>query len=58
MFVLLFILVAVLFGLGFLHALWWVAAALLVFALVHYWEARRQGRRPPCCAPRTISCAG
>lgn len=32
--VLLFILVLVLFGLGFLNPLWWVAATVLVFALV------------------------
>lgn len=34
MFVLWFIFLAVLFGLGFLNALWWVAAAVLVFVLV------------------------
>lgn len=34
--VLLFILFAVLFGLGFLNPLWWVAGAVLVFTLVHY----------------------
>lgn len=32
--VLLLILVMVLFGLGFLNALWWVAAVALAFALV------------------------
>ncbi|MEV6551768.1 hypothetical protein AB0M57_24065 [Streptomyces sp. NPDC051597] len=36
MFVLVFILLVTLFGLGFLNALWWWAAAALVFALVHY----------------------
>jgi hypothetical protein len=35
-FVLWFILLAALFGLGFLNALWWVAAAVLVFVLVRY----------------------
>ncbi|GGO44430.1 hypothetical protein GCM10012287_10030 [Streptomyces daqingensis] len=39
--VLLFILVMVLFGLGFLNALWWGAAVVLVFALV----GTRRGRR-------------
>ena len=43
-FVLLFILLAVLFGLGFLNALWWVAAGLLVFALVHYGRGGTGGR--------------
>ncbi|MDV9168846.1 hypothetical protein R6V09_01630 [Streptomyces sp. W16] len=38
MFVLLLILIVVLFGLGFLNPLWWVAAAVLVFA------ATRHGR--------------
>ena len=37
-FVSLLILIVVLFGLGFLHPLWWVAAAVLVFA------ATRRGR--------------
>ena len=39
--VLLFILVMVLFGLGFLNALWWVAAVVLVFALVGSGRGRR-----------------
>ncbi|MEV0260699.1 hypothetical protein AB0I49_05060 [Streptomyces sp. NPDC050617] len=45
MFVLLFILLAVLIGLGFLDALWWVAAAVLVFALVHYGRGGTRGWR-------------
>ena len=38
MFVLLVVLIVVLFGLGFANALWWVAAAVLVFG------ATRHGR--------------
>ncbi|MFM9442855.1 hypothetical protein [Streptomyces acidiscabies] len=38
MFVLLLVLVAVLFGFGFLHPIWWVAAAVLVYGAI------RQGR--------------
>ncbi|WP_336605646.1 hypothetical protein [Streptomyces sp. BA2] len=36
MIVLLALLVVALFGLGFLNAMWWVAAAVLIFAVVHY----------------------
>ncbi|MHC5257406.1 hypothetical protein ACYSUO_05955 [Streptomyces sp. UC4497] len=36
MLILLLVLLAVLFGLGFLNALWWVAAAALIFAFFHY----------------------
>ncbi|WP_217623444.1 hypothetical protein, partial [Streptomyces lunaelactis] len=36
MFVLLLILIVVLLGLGFLSPVWWVAAAVLIFGLVHY----------------------
>lgn len=39
--VVLFILVLVLFGLGFLNALWWVAAVVLVFALAGHGRGRR-----------------
>ncbi|MDX3380645.1 hypothetical protein PV682_04170 [Streptomyces niveiscabiei] len=38
MFVLLLVLIAVLFGFGFLHPIWWVAAAVLVYGAI------RQGR--------------
>ncbi|WP_327665696.1 hypothetical protein [Streptomyces sp. NBC_00498] len=36
MLVLLLVLLAVLFGLGFLNSLWWVAAIVLVIVYVHY----------------------
>lgn len=36
MFVLLLCLIVVLFGLGFLSPVWWVAVAVLVFAAVQY----------------------
>ncbi|MFF1741031.1 hypothetical protein [Streptomyces mirabilis] len=36
MFVLLLILIVVLFGLGFLSPLWWVAAGVLVFGATRY----------------------
>lgn len=42
MMVLLLLVLAVLFGLGFLNSLWWAAAALLVFGLMQY---GRRGRR-------------
>ncbi|MCL6668768.1 hypothetical protein [Streptomyces panaciradicis] len=41
MFVLLLILVAALFALGFLHPIWWVAAAVLVYGTTRY--ARDRG---------------
>ena len=36
MFVLFLILVVALLGLGLLNPIWWVAAAALIFGLVHY----------------------
>jgi hypothetical protein len=36
MFVLLLIFVVTLIGFGFLNPMWWVAAAVLIFGLVHY----------------------
>ena len=36
MFVLLLILVVALLGLGLLNPIWWMAAAALIFGLVHY----------------------
>ncbi|MGA5448248.1 hypothetical protein ACPCVO_16515 [Streptomyces umbrinus] len=36
MFVLLLVLIVVLFGLGFLDPIWWVAAAVLVFGAARY----------------------
>ncbi|MGW0903044.1 hypothetical protein [Streptomyces sp. NPDC002853] len=36
MIVLLVILVLALIGLGFLNAMWWIAAAVLIFGAVHY----------------------
>jgi hypothetical protein len=36
MFVLLLIFVVALIGFGFLNPMWWVAAAVLIFGLVHY----------------------
>ncbi|WP_406334911.1 hypothetical protein [Streptomyces sp. NBC_00203] len=43
MFVLLLILIVVLFGLGFLHPLWWVAAAVMVFGATRYGRDRGGG---------------
>ncbi|MFE3165335.1 hypothetical protein [Streptomyces sp. NPDC059224] len=43
MFVLLVVLIVVLLGLGFLHPLWWVAAAVLLFGLSRYGRERRGG---------------
>ncbi|MCX4977983.1 hypothetical protein [Streptomyces sp. NBC_00620] len=43
MFVLLLILIVVLFGLGFLNPIWWVAAAVLVFGVTRYGRDRRGG---------------
>lgn len=40
MFVLLLILIVVLFGLGFLNPLWWVAAAVLLFGATRYGRDR------------------
>ncbi|MEC4019099.1 hypothetical protein, partial [Streptomyces sp. H27-D2] len=47
MLALLLIPVVVLFGLGFLNPLWWVAAAVVVYGAVHYGRggARRRGYR-------------
>jgi hypothetical protein len=42
-FVLLLILIVPLFGLGFLHPFWWLAAALLVFAAVRHGQDRGGG---------------
>lgn len=42
MFILL-LLIAALFGLGFLHPLWWAAAAVLVFGYAHYSRNRDRG---------------
>ncbi|MEU2621048.1 hypothetical protein ABZ642_23400 [Streptomyces sp. NPDC007157] len=44
MFVLLLVLIVVLFGLGFLHPLWWVAAAVLIFGFTRYGRGRGGGR--------------
>ncbi|MFE7170265.1 hypothetical protein [Streptomyces sp. NPDC057616] len=44
MFVLLMILIAVLFGFGFLHPIWWVAAAVLVYGATRYGRDRGGGR--------------
>ena len=41
--VLLLILIAALFGLGFLDPVWWVAAAVLVFGAAHYSRDRGGG---------------
>jgi hypothetical protein len=41
--VLLLILIVVLFGLGFLHPLWWVAAAVLLFGATRYGRDRGGG---------------
>lgn len=43
MFVLLVVLIVVLLGLGFLHPLWWVAAAVLLFGLSRYGREPRGG---------------
>jgi hypothetical protein len=43
-FVLLLVLVAVLFGLGFLSPLWWVAAAVLLYAATRHGRDRGGGR--------------
>ncbi|MFF1444287.1 hypothetical protein [Streptomyces sp. NPDC058295] len=43
MFVLLVILIVALFGLGFLHPLWWVAAAVLLFGATRYGRDRGGG---------------
>ncbi|MFD5628930.1 hypothetical protein [Streptomyces sp. NPDC127072] len=45
MFVLLLILIVVLFGLGFVSPLWWVAGAVLVFGVFRYGRDRGVGRR-------------
>lgn len=44
MFVPLLILIAVLFGLGFLDPLWWVAAAVLVYGVTRHGRGRVGGR--------------
>ncbi|MFD3836397.1 hypothetical protein ACFWWC_09055 [Streptomyces sp. NPDC058642] len=44
MFALLLVLVVVLFGLGFLNPLWWVAAAVLVFSATRHGRDRGGGR--------------
>ncbi|MEV6020084.1 MULTISPECIES: hypothetical protein [unclassified Streptomyces] len=43
MFVLLLLLIAVLFGLGFLHPLWWAVAAVLIFGATRYGRDRGGG---------------
>ncbi|MGW1535573.1 hypothetical protein [Streptomyces aureus] len=43
MFVLLLLLIVVLFGLGFLNSLWWVAAAVLIFCATRYGRDRGGG---------------
>ncbi|CAM5617097.1 hypothetical protein GCM10010329_19140 [Streptomyces spiroverticillatus] len=43
MMVLLLLVLAVFFGLGFLNSLWWVAAALLIFGLMQYGRHRSRG---------------
>jgi hypothetical protein len=43
-FVLILILIAALFGLGFLHPIWWVAAAVLVYGVAHHGRDRGGGR--------------
>jgi hypothetical protein len=42
-FVLLLVLIVVLFGLGFLNPLWWVAAAVLLFGATRYGRDRGGG---------------
>ncbi|MEU5632667.1 hypothetical protein ACH47C_13425 [Streptomyces rishiriensis] len=44
MFVLLLVLIGALFAFGFLHPIWWVAAALLVYGVTHYGRDRGGGR--------------
>ncbi|MFC8095715.1 hypothetical protein [Streptomyces sp. NPDC057301] len=44
MFVLLLILIAVLFGFGFLDPIWWVAAAVLVYGATRHARGRGGGR--------------
>ncbi|MFF7451265.1 MULTISPECIES: hypothetical protein [unclassified Streptomyces] len=44
MFVLFLVLVVVLFGLGFLNPLWWVAAAVLVFGVTRHARDGGAGR--------------
>ncbi|KND40207.1 MULTISPECIES: hypothetical protein [Streptomyces] len=43
MFVVLFVLIAVLFGLGFLEPLWWVAAAVMLFVATRHGRERGGG---------------
>jgi hypothetical protein len=43
-FVLLLILIAALFALGFLHPIWWVAAAVLVYGTTRHARDRVGGR--------------
>ncbi|GGX69291.1 hypothetical protein [Streptomyces fructofermentans] len=43
MFVLLLLLTAVLFGLGFVNSLWWVAAAALIFGVTRHGRDRGGG---------------
>ncbi|MFF1765954.1 hypothetical protein [Streptomyces sp. NPDC058249] len=43
MFVLLLILIVVLFGLGFINPIWWVAAAVLLFGATRYGRDRGGG---------------
>ncbi|MFD3581718.1 hypothetical protein [Streptomyces sp. NPDC058683] len=43
MFALLLVLTVVLFGLGFLHPFWWVAAAVLLFGVTRYGRDRGGG---------------
>lgn len=68
MFVLLLILIVVLFGLGFLHPLWWVAAAVMVFGATRYGRDRGEagsvvtvpisGRTGTTRTARTVRTAG
>lgn len=44
MFVLFLVLVGALFAFGFLHPVWWVAAAVLVYGVTHYGRDRGGGR--------------
>ncbi|MFD5595019.1 hypothetical protein [Streptomyces griseorubiginosus] len=44
MVVLLLVLIAALFAVGFLHSIWWVAAAVLVYAVAHHGRDRGGGR--------------
>jgi hypothetical protein len=43
-FVVLLILIAALFGFGFLHPIWWVAAAVLVYGATRHARDRGGGR--------------